>query len=391
MRTRSFINLYHLFLCAFCLMMGSSYAHASWNITTEAKSAILIEASTGDILFEKNSDQPIPPASMSKLMTIYIAMEKLKEGSLKLEDDIIVSEQAWRNWRLRGSTMFLKSGDRVSVEQLLKGIIVQSGNDACVVLAEGLAGSEENFVTWMNEKAAELGLNESQFANSTGWPHDDQRMSARDIARLSQIMIERFPEYYAYFKEKEFTYNNIRQTNRNPILYTMRDADGLKTGHTEEAGYGLASSAIRDDRRLILVVSGLKSNRARGRESARLLEYGFRNFDVYPLFSKGETVGEATVWLGQKETIPLIVNEDVVLSLSKQARQKMTVKIVYDGPIAAPIRQGQPIAHIEITSKEMTPIHIPLVAAENAEKISGISRLKAAFNFFLWGASGDVQ
>ena len=372
-------------------MMGSSYAHASWNITTEAKSAILIEASTGDILFEKNSAQPIPPASMSKLMTIYIAMEKLKEGSLKLEDDIIVSEQAWRNWRLRGSTMFLKSGDRVSVEQLLKGIIVQSGNDACVVLAEGLAGSEENFVTWMNEKAAELGLNESQFANSTGWPHDDQRMSARDIARLSQIMIERFPEYYAYFKEKEFTYNNIRQTNRNPILYTMRDADGLKTGHTEEAGYGLASSAIRDDRRLILVVSGLKSNRARGRESARLLEYGFRNFDVYPLFSKGETVGEATVWLGQKETIPLIVNEDVVLSLSKQARQKMTVKIVYDGPIAAPIRQGQPIAHIEITSKEMTPIHIPLVAAENAEKISGISRLKAAFNFFLWGASGDVQ
>lgn len=358
-------------------------------IRTQAKHAIMVEGATGAVLFEHEADVAMPPSSMSKLMTIYLTFERLRDGNILLDDKFEVSEGIWRKWRLQGSTMFLKAGQKVTIYDLLMGVIVQSGNDACAVLAEGMAGSEEVFVEWSNEKAEELGMKDSHFANVNGWPDDAHYMSARDLAILSQRLITEFPEYYPMFKEKKFTFNNISQTNRNPILYSMPSADGLKTGHTEGAGYGLAASAVQNDRRLILVINGLKSNRARAREAERLLNYGFRNFSVYSLFKAGDTVDTAKVWLGVNGKVPLVIEDDVILSISRQDRRKMKVKIVYTGPIPAPIIKGQPIATLEISAKDMKPLKLPLVAGADISKLGGISRLKAAFNYLLMGSTGS--
>lgn len=358
-------------------------------IKTQAKHAIMVEGSTGAVLFEYDADVSMPPSSMSKLMTVYLTFERLRDGNITLDDELEVSTEIWRKWRLQGSTMFLKAGQKVTVRDLLLGVIVQSGNDACAVLAEGLAGSEDVFVEWSNEKASELGMLSSHFANVNGWPNADHYMSARDLAILSQKLVTEFPEYYAMFKEKKFAFNDISQTNRNPILYSMPSADGLKTGHTEDGGYGLAASAVQNGRRLVLVLNGLKSNRARAREAERLLNYGFRNFSVYPLFKSGDVVDSANVWLGMNGKVPLVVQDDVVMSISRQDRRIMKVKIVYTGPIPAPIVKGQPIATLEITSKDMKPVSFPLVAGESVAKLGGVSRLKAAFNYLLMGSSGS--
>lgn len=362
---------------------------AAQTIKTQAKHAIMVEGSTGAVLFEQDADTSMPPSSMSKLMTLYMAFEKLKDGNITLDDRFEMSTETWRRWRLQGSTMFIKAGQKVTVEELLMGIIVQSGNDACAVLAEGIAGSEDVFIEWMNEKAAELGMTNSNFTNVNGWPDPEHYMSARDLAILSQRLVSEFPDYYPMFKEKEFTYNEIRQRNRNPILYSMPSADGLKTGHTEAGGYGLAASAIKDGRRLILVLNGLKSNRARARESERLLNYGFRNFSVYPLLDAGQRVDSANVWLGNKDQVSLVIEKDVILSLSRQDRRKMKAKVIYDGPIAAPIVKGQAIATLEISSQSMKTLRLPLVAGEDVDKLGGIKRLKAAFNYLLVGSSGS--
>lgn len=358
-------------------------------IRTQAKHAIMVEGSTGAVLFEHDADVSMPPSSMSKLMTIYLTFERLRDGNILFDDKFEVSTDTWRKWRLRGSTMFLKAGQKVTVHDLLMGVIVQSGNDACAVLAEGMAGSEEVFVEWSNEKAEELGLKNSHFVNVNGWPDEGHYMSARDLAILSQRLVTEFPDYYAMFKEKKFTFNDISQTNRNPILYSMPSADGLKTGHTEDAGYGLAASAVQDGRRLILVINGLKSNRARAREAERLLNYGFRNFSVYPLFKAGDIVDSANVWLGQDAKVPLVIQEDVVLSISRQDRRRMKVKIIYTGPIPAPIVEGQPIATLEISAKDMKTVKLPLVAGADISKLGGVSRLKAAFNYLLLGSAGS--
>ena len=368
-------------------IFGASLASAQ-SVRTVAEEAILIEGSTGAVLFEKNADVPMPPSSMSKLMTVYLAFEKLKDGVINLNDRFEVSVPTYRKWRLQGSTMFLNAGDRVTVEDLLQGIIVQSGNDACVVLAEGIAGSVDIFVDWMNDKAKELGMTNSQFTNVNGWPDEEHYMSARDLAILAQAMIKNFPEYYPYFAEKSFTYAGIPQNNRNPILYNMEGADGLKTGHTEAGGYGLTASAVRDGRRLILVLNGMSTERVRARESERLLTYGFRNFDIYPLLKAGQVLDKANVWLGETDQVPLVIENDITLSLSKEARRKMKAKVIYDGPIPAPIVKGQPIATLEISSSDMKTVTYPLVAGENVAELGGFSRLKAAFNYMLVGSSG---
>ncbi len=361
----------------------------SAQIKTQAKHAIMVEGATGAVLFEQDADVAMPPSSMSKLMTIYLTFERLRDGNILLDDEFVVSDDIWRKWRLQGSTMFLKAGQKVTVRDLLMGVIVQSGNDACAVLAEGMAGSEEVFVEWSNEKAQELGMKDSHFANVNGWPDEAHYMSARDLAILSQRLVTEFPDYYPMFKEKKFTFNDISQNNRNPLLYNMSSADGLKTGHTEGGGYGLAASAVQNGRRLVLVLNGLKSNRARAREAERLLNYGFRNFSVYALFKAGDIVDTANVWLGMNGKVPLVIEEDVILSLNRQDRRKMKVKIVYTGPIPAPIAKGQPIATLEISAKDMKPVTLPLVAGADISKLGGVSRLKAAFNYLLMGSAGS--
>ncbi len=369
------------------LLIFSFPLQASEKIATPAKQAIMIEASTGAVLFEKNADQKMAPSSMSKLLTVYMAFDRLKLGSLSLDDVIPMSKQAYKKWALKGSTMFLNEQDQPTVRDLLLGIIVQSGNDACIVLAEGMAGSVPVFVEWMNEKAAELGLTNSHMTNPNGWPDEDHYMSARDLAVLSQRLAIDFPEYYKMFGVKEFTYNKIKQSNRNPVLYSMPDADGLKTGHTEAGGYGLAASAVRGDRRLVLVLNGLKSAKLRSRESVRLLKYGFRNFKIYELLKASKAVDTAKVWLGDKSEVPLIVEKDVTLSFSLAARRKMVVKVIYDGPIPAPIKKGQALAILQISAPKMKTLEFPLVAGEDVGKLGGIARIKAAFNYLLLGSS----
>ena len=353
-------------------------------IETQAKQAYLIDVATGSVLIEKNADQPVPPASMSKLMTVYMVFELLKDGRLSLDDKFLVSKKAWRKG---GSKMFVKVNSQVRVEDLLRGIIVQSGNDACIVIAEGLAGSEDAFADQMTDRARELGLKDSIFKNATGWPHPEHLMSARDIAHLSMRMIRDFPEYYVIFSEKNFTYNKIKQGNRNPLLYRDSGADGLKTGHTEASGYGLAASALRGDRRVVLVLNGLPSVRTRSSESLRLINWAFRAFENYSLFDKGETVDQVDVWLGTEATVPLIVERDVKITLQRRFRRKMTAKIIFTGPIPAPITKGAPIARLVVTAPEFKTLSIPLHAGIEVEQRGMFGRLGAALRYMIWGSS----
>ncbi len=352
-------------------------------IETQARVAILIDATTGVVLMEKDADQPTPPASMSKIMTVYMVFDRLKESRLSLDDQLLVSERAWRKG---GSKMFVEVGDQVRVEDLLRGVIVQSGNDACIVLAEGLSGSEEAFAEEMNGKALEIALTGSTFRNSTGWPDPEHRMTARDLATLARRTINDFPDYYHYYGEREFTYNEIRQGNRNPLLYKTLGADGLKTGHTKEAGYGLTGSAARNGRRLILVVNGLESVRARSEESERLIQWGFREFNNYALFEGGETVDEAPVWLGTAARMPLVAKDDIVLTLTRDARKGMKVTVNYASPIPAPIREGQEVAKLVVTPSEGEPITIPLYAGTSADLLGPIGRLVASVQFLIFGS-----
>ncbi len=359
-------------------------------IETIAREAILMDATTDTVLFAKQADQPMAPASMSKLMTVYMLFERLRDGSLSLDDTFRVSENAWRlgGAKSGGSTMFLKPGDKVRVEDLLRGIIVQSGNDACIAAAEALASSERAFADEMTERGRELGLTNSTFRNSTGWPDPEHQMTPRDLAILAKRTIIDFPEYYHYYAETHFTYNEIRQINRNPLLYKDINVDGLKTGHTEESGYGLVASATRDDRRLILVVNGLASRKDRSREPERLLAWGFREFNNYALFKAGEQVEKAKVWLGQSPTVDLVIENDVLLTMQRKARRKMKATVTYEGPIAAPIKKGQKVAKVVISAPGMEPLEYPLAAAEEVAQLGLIGRLGEALKSILWGESG---
>ena len=353
-------------------------------IDTPARNAYVLDLSTDTVLLSKQSDLPMPPASMSKLMTVYMVFERLKKGSLNLDDTFLVSEKAWKKG---GSKMFVKVGDRIKVADLLRGIIVQSGNDACIVVAEGIGGTEEAFAEMMTRRAAELGLKNSRFANSTGWPDPKHRMSARDLAELSRLLIEKFPDLYKIFNEKTFTFSKIKQSNRNPLLYRDIGADGLKTGHTETAGYGLTASAIREGRRIVLVINGLGSVRERSQESLRLMEWAFRAFKPYALFKKDEVVTKADIWLGAVSTVPLAISQDVDLTLSRNARDKTKVIVRMKNPVAAPVRKGQPLATLVITAPNFATREIPLIAAETVDQLGFTGRIGAAIKHVLWGAS----
>ncbi|MDH3474374.1 MAG: D-alanyl-D-alanine carboxypeptidase [Rhodospirillales bacterium] len=369
---------------AACCLTGALAASQAAAFETAAREAILVDAATGAVLFEKDADVSMPPASMSKIMTIYMVFESLKDGRLSLDDKLTVSEKAWR---MGGSKMFVEVGDEVRVEDLLRGVIVQSGNDACIVLAEALGGSEEGFAQAMTERAREIGLTGSSFANATGWPHPEQRMTARDLATLALRTIENFPDYYGYYAETSFVWSDIKQGNRNPLLYKSIGADGLKTGHTEEAGYGLTGSAVQDGRRLILVINGLSSIKARAEESHRLLAWGFREFDNYALLGAGETVEEADVWQGELETVPLVLAEDLVVTLPRKSRSNMKVKVRYDGPVPSPIAEGQEIAALVVSAPEIADVVVPLLAGQAVERQGPVGRLFSGLRHMILGGS----
>jgi D-alanyl-D-alanine carboxypeptidase (penicillin-binding protein 5/6) len=319
---------------------------------------------------------------MSKIMTAYMVFAKLKEGKLRLDDTMPVSEHAWRKGGCvsDGSTMCLKLGERVKVEDLLQGIIVQSGNDASIVIAEGLAGSEQAFAEQMNKKGRELGLTRSVFRNSTGLPDPDHLMTARDLSILAKHTIEDFPEFYHYYSEKSFTYNGIKQGNRNPLLYKSVGADGLKTGHTQAAGYGLTASAKQGERRLILVVTGLPSMQARSEESERLIDYGFREFENMALFRAGEGVDTAEVWLGEEDTVPLQAGQDLVFTVPRRSRGEMKVSMVYDGPIAAPIHKGDVVGKLVVSAPGMPSAEAPLLAGADVPELGFLGRAFVALS-----------
>jgi serine-type D-Ala-D-Ala carboxypeptidase (penicillin-binding protein 5/6) len=357
-------------------------ATPSNGIETQAKHAVIIEEETGAVLLDKGAYERIPPASMSKIMTAYVAFGMLKEGRAKLADELPVSEQAWR---LQGSKMFVPIGGRISIDDLLKGVIIQSGNDACLVLAEGLAGSEEAFVELMNQKAKEIGLKDSHFANVSGLPDPDHWMTARDLATLAIHTIKDFPEYYHYYSEMDYEFNNIKQGNRNPLLYKNVGADGLKTGHTEEAGYSLTGSVVRDNRRIILVMSGLPTMKARAQESERLIEWAFREFNDYRLFAAGDKVEDGDVWLGAEPKVTLSVSQDFVVTLPRKARRDMKVTIEYDRPIPAPIEKGETVGKVVMSAPDAAPAEAPLIAAASVERMNPLGRIATLAGYLVWG------
>jgi serine-type D-Ala-D-Ala carboxypeptidase (penicillin-binding protein 5/6) len=344
-------------------------------LDTGAKQAFVVDFDTGAVLLEKNADESMPPSSMSKLMTMYMVFDMLKQGRLKRDAELPVSERAWR---MGGSKMFVQVGATVPVEALIRGVVVQSGNDACVVFAEAISGSEAQFADAMNEKAREIGLTSSNFRNATGWPDPEHRTTCRDLARLTKRVIADFPEYYPYYNERSFRWNDITQENRNPTLARVPGADGLKTGHTEEAGYGLTASAKRGERRLILVFNGLSSMRVRAEESERLLEWGFREFENVSLFRAGETVEEVPVHLGDRRTVPLVGARDVVVTLPRQWRRNLQARLRYDAPVAAPIAKGRELGRLEVTGQGVPPMSLPLLAGAEVNRLGLVPRIPAA-------------
>jgi len=364
------------------IVLVAATAAPAWAIDTTARQAILIDYNTGGVLFEKNADDPAPPSSMSKMMTVYLLFERLKSGAVKLDDTFPVSRKAWK---MAGSKMFVRVDTRVAVDDLLHGIIVQSGNDACVVVAEALGGTEESFAEQMTKKGKELGLQQSKFANATGWPDPNDLMSARDLAKLASATIRNFPDLYKrYYSVPQFTFNNIRQHNRNPVIGKVPGADGLKTGHTDAGGFGLTASAEREGRRLILVLNGLGSDRDRAEESANLLEWGFREFRNYALFKAGETAAEADVWLGTEPTVPLVTAAPVTVTLPIKSRDAMKVKAVYEG-VAAPVKKGDKLGELVISAPDTKDITVPLLAGADVEKKGLFGRIGAALNRFVSG------
>ncbi len=362
------------------------------DLVPAAKYVFIQDTTTGAILFEQNADVPMPPASMSKLMTVVMVMERLKDGSLHLDDRLNVTEKAWR---MQGSKMFVQLGDQIRVEDLLRGVIIQSGNDACIVLAEGLAGSEAAFAERMNEHARKIGLTNSTFKNATGWPDDGHVMSARDLATLATYIIRNFPQYYHYFSEIDFEWNGIKQGNRDPLLYRAGGADGLKTGHTSVSGYGLTASAIRAGRRIVVVMNGLNSMQQRADEASRLMDWAFREYENYPLLRAGQAVDMADVWLGQSQQIPLVVNQDLVVSMRRSQRPGLKLTVRYDNPIPAPVRAGQTIGTLNIESPGAPAREMPLVAGADVDKVGLFDRMGAALGYMIHGpqrpAGGSVS
>ena len=369
------------------ISLGALMAGTVSAFETTARNALLMDYDTGAYLYVKAADESVPPASMSKLMTLYVIFDKLRNGTLSLEDKFTVSENAWRKGGAAsgGSTMFLKIGEEVSVEDLLQGIIVQSGNDACIVAAENIAGTEEDFALLMNETAQKLGLKNSSFANATGLPDPGQRMSMEDLALLAKHIISEFPEYYRIFSEKNFTHNNIKQGNRNPLLYSMTGADGLKTGHTEEAGFCLTASALKGGRRLISAMSGMQSNRERSEEAERLMSYGFREFDNYQVLTANEPLADVSVWYGVAPSIQVAAAQNEVETIRRSERNRFSVKITYDEPVVAPVHKGDQIGSALLTDPEGNVREVALVAVNDVAKVGFLKKLWINVQYLLFG------
>jgi D-alanyl-D-alanine carboxypeptidase (penicillin-binding protein 5/6) len=356
-------------------LIGTAQTALGQPQTTPARAAIIIDLTSGAVLLEKDADVPMPPASMSKLMTLEVVFEALENGRLSLDDTFRTSERAAA---MAGSKMFVRSGEVVSVENLLRGVIVQSGNDAAVALAEAMSGTEEAFAALLNQRAADIGLSNSHFANATGWPDPKHRMSPRDLAKLAERVITHYPQQYQIFSETEFTWDGITQSNRNPLLGAGLGVDGLKTGHTQESGYGLVASAPRDGRRVLLVVTGLDSVQQRGQEAERLINWAFRAFETKRLYKAGEPVAEATVWIGAAERVALAPARDVIVTVPTGELEKAEITAHFSGPVKAPIVAGTELGRLEVALPGVTPVSVPLVAANAVERGGITTRLGAA-------------
>lgn len=331
----------------------------------KADEAILMDARTGRVLFEKNADQPVPPASMSKLMTMIMVFEALRSGKLTLDQKFKVSQDAWKRGGAPsgGSTMYAELNSEIALEDLIKGVVVHSANDACIVIAENMAGSEPAFAEQMTTRARELGATNATFKNATGLPDPGHQMSVRDLAILARYIINTFPEYYKYYSIPEFTWNNITQKNRNPLLKDYPGADGMKTGYTKEAGYGLIGSAQRDGRRLIMVIAGLKTINERRQEAQGLLDWGFKQFRTVDVYAKGDRVGQARVWGGTERHVALLAAGDVRVALTPQEKEMAEVKLAYTGPLIAPVEAGQQVGSVRFIVDGVTVADVPVVTA----------------------------
>lgn len=375
--------------------MLATTASAQSTFQTPAPFAYLKDLSTGTVLYSKAADETMPPASQAKMMTVYVAFDMIKRGEVKLDQMITVRPETWAKWHSQGSTMFLSANEQVSVENLLHGIVTLSGNDACVVLAEGLAGTEAEYVAAMNRMAKKIGLKGSQFANTTGWPDPNEYVTARDLGTIAERTIKDFPNLYkAFYGKPSFTWgktlgggNPITQGNRNPLLNRVAGADGLKTGHTEAAGYGFTGSAVQGNRRLVMVIGGLTSFNERIEQSVAFMDWGFRAFKAVPIAKAGQVIDTAEVALGDEETVGLAAPRDIAVTLPVSASRDLKVTVAYTGPIRAPIAKGQKIADLRITGPGIqAPVVVPLVAATEVEAAGPFGRLSAGVRRLLTGA-----
>jgi D-alanyl-D-alanine carboxypeptidase (penicillin-binding protein 5/6) len=373
------------------ILLGLTFITNLWaNPNLAARTGILVDYHSDEILFELDPDTQIYPASMTKIMTAIVAFDLLNKDKLSLDDKFTVSENAWRLSQSGYSSMFIMINDQVSVENLLKGIIIASGNDACVALAEGIAGSEENFADMMNEKAGELGMTSTNFTNSSGINDPDNVSTVRDIAIMSKYLIQNYPTYYEIFAEKTFTWDRtggepIKQGNRNPLLYKNIGVDGVKTGYLAVEKYSLASSMIKKDRRIIAVVSGFETKNSRSTESLKLLNWGFRNTNTFEISKKSETMFELETWLGRKNKIMATTKEDFYFTVNKKDIRHLTVSLQYNGPISAPVDKGTQVANIIVSKKDEIVKKIPLYAAEDLKKVNFFKSLLTSLNYLIWG------
>ncbi len=377
-----------LFITLLIFLIFSHSKAAEFNV--EAKTAILQDYLSGEILYEKDADMSIYPASMTKIMTSIIAFDLIKKGQLSLDEKFLVSENAWRLANAGYSSMFIMVGDEVTVENLLRGIIVASGNDACVTLAEGIAGSEEEFAVMMTSKAQEIGMNNTNFSNASGINDPDNYSTVRDILVMSDYLIRNFPEFYKYFAEKEFTWDRtggdpIKQGNRNPLLYKNMGADGIKTGYLAVEKYSLASSVTRKGRRLIAVGSGFNSKTSRSKQSARLITYGITNFDTVEIYNKKDSFNDLDVWLGKKNKVKTHLKKNVYKTIKKARLRNLKVILNYDGPIKAPIKKDQKVGEVKIFYKDDLIETFDLLASENIEEVNKFTKLIRSINFLIWG------
>lgn len=356
-------------IAAFLCVMGLVTSASAQLFETRAQQAFMIDADTGTVLFSKDPDALIPPASLAKLMTMEVVFNALKTGRLTLQDEFFVSENAWRTGGAMsgGSTMFAEVRSSISLENLIQGVIVQSANDGCIIIAEGMAGSEENFAQLMTERAREIGMTRSVFKNSTGLPAEGQVVTVRELAMLAHHIWTEYPDQYDYYAQPEFTWNNITQRNRNPLLRMNIGADGMKTGFTQESGYGIVGSVARDDRRLFVALSGMESDAVRAEEARKILDWGMRAFDKYQIFAENEVVGEAKVYGGEKGGVGLRSNGPISLFVPLTNRDRLVARIVYDGPVIAPVEEGARVGTLRVWIGDAMSQETPLYAAESVD------------------------